>query len=501
MRYDTVVVGAGMGGLISAALLRKRKPNESLLVLESHTVSGGCASYFDRFVRLPGSEVKTRIRLDVGATTISGLEPNQPLGLILNELGIVLPVHQADPGVRVVLHDGTEIMRHADRVAWIAESRKIFGEATVGFWEDIHTLSGKAWSLLGDFLRFPPASISDLVSSLNPSLLRAFGLLPSLLQPMQSLLKRHGLDTNDRFVQFVNQQLLISVQNTMDDVPTLLGALALDYPSETYYVDGGLYTLIESLEQFVRNSGSEVRHKKRVVSIKPNKDGFEITTEKGLSIFSQRVVCNLTMWDMPSVIQSAPQKFVRWTKRHQRSAGPKAWGAIDLYGCIRDTFDDRGALYHQIHSQSDDGGKYSVFLSLSRRGDKTKAPDGWRSFSCSTHEANPERWFAMTASEETMEREKAQQRIERLLQLHVPGYATAERALIEVSTPYHFQFYTGRKDGRVGGVPHSMRRPLFFWPVAQTPINGIFMVGDTVFPGQGTSGIAHGARCLLDRIG
>ncbi len=501
MRYDTIIIGAGMGGLMSGALLKKRKPNESLLVLESHTVTGGCASYYDRFIKLPDSKEKSRIRLDVGATTVSGLEPGQPLRLILDELQLSLPLHHADPGVRVVLADGTEIIRYADREAWVKQCAEIFGTNTIRFWNDIHSYSKKAWTILGSLLRVPPSSITDILHLVQPSLLRSLELAPSLFRPFTSLLKKHNLENDQRFNAFIDQQLLISVQNTARDTPLLLGALALDYPSETYYVDGGLYTVAQGLENAIRDSEGEVRFKQRVVSIKKERGGFEIITAKDEVFHTKRLISNLTIWDTPKLVSSPPRNFLGWAKRHQKIPGQKPWGAIDLYGCIRDTIDDRGSLYHQLHGQMDSGSNYSAFLSISRRGDEIKAPSGWRTFSCSTHEENPERWFAMTKEEEVIEREKAKDRVEQLLHSYLPGYTESEKPFIEVSTPYHFNFYTGRTFGRVGGIPHSLKRPLLFWPNAQTPIKDLFMVGDTIFPGQGTPAIAHGVRCLLDRIG
>lgn len=41
--FDVLVIGAGIGGLSSAAILVKN--NLKTLVLEAHSVSGGCASF------------------------------------------------------------------------------------------------------------------------------------------------------------------------------------------------------------------------------------------------------------------------------------------------------------------------------------------------------------------------------------------------------------------------------------------------------------------------
>ena len=59
-KSDVVVVGAGIAGLTSAAILSKQ--GLSVTLVESHTQSGGCAGTFKR---------KNYI-FDVGATQVCG---------------------------------------------------------------------------------------------------------------------------------------------------------------------------------------------------------------------------------------------------------------------------------------------------------------------------------------------------------------------------------------------------------------------------------------------
>ena len=61
-KSEIVVVGAGIAGLTSAAILSKQ--GLSVPLIDSHTQSGGCAGTFKR---------KNYI-FDVGATQVAGLE-------------------------------------------------------------------------------------------------------------------------------------------------------------------------------------------------------------------------------------------------------------------------------------------------------------------------------------------------------------------------------------------------------------------------------------------
>lgn len=91
MVVDYVIIGAGYAGLSAAALLSHY--GFSVVVLESHTYVGGCASYFDR----------KEFTFDVGATTLSGLLPHQPLGKIFSTLGIAPTVKKLEPGMVISL--------------------------------------------------------------------------------------------------------------------------------------------------------------------------------------------------------------------------------------------------------------------------------------------------------------------------------------------------------------------------------------------------------------
>ena len=76
MRFDVIVVGAGIGGLICGALLSKR--GYKVLILEQHYQIGGYCSSFSRrgFI------------FNTGVENISGLWDKGPATYLLRELGL-----------------------------------------------------------------------------------------------------------------------------------------------------------------------------------------------------------------------------------------------------------------------------------------------------------------------------------------------------------------------------------------------------------------------------
>lgn len=81
MKYDTIVIGAGLGGLTTAAVLAKK--GKRVLVLEQHSIPGGCATVYER----------KGIRFEVGLHEMDlGSEYLDMKHLIFKKLGLNLPL-------------------------------------------------------------------------------------------------------------------------------------------------------------------------------------------------------------------------------------------------------------------------------------------------------------------------------------------------------------------------------------------------------------------------
>ncbi|HEY6171957.1 MAG TPA: NAD(P)/FAD-dependent oxidoreductase [Candidatus Kapabacteria bacterium] len=495
--YDVIIIGSGLGGLFSAALIKNAFPSLSILVLEGHTVPGGCASYYDRFIRVGDSEEKIRFRFDVGATTLSGIEEGQSVRQLLDTLKISIRSKHCEIGTHIVLSDGTRINRFADRDKWHRESARIFGNKTVAFWLEIEQLASKAWSVSGKYPFFPFIDLKDVLRTASTLKIEDIAITAKSQQSMWSLLAKHGLTCNTKFIAFLDEQLLISLQCKTQEAPLLLAALALDYPSETYYIEGGMYTVAERVAERFVELGGEIRYKEYVKSITYSiqDTNYSLVTKKESAFQAKHIISNATIWNTYSMLDDSLRNVRDYLSKDIVRIPDTIWGGLDIYGVIGDSVDDKGALYHQLH-----GDGYSVFLSLSDRDDRLKAPLGYRVFSCSTHERNPKSWFGLGKEEYDKKRQEAFERVEAPLYKYLDGYTNAKKLLIEFATPSSYEFYTRRSFGRVGGIPHTRSRKLWQWRSNATPQKGLYMVGDTVFPGQGTPALAQCALNLLERF-
>ena len=117
-----VVIGAGIGGLTTAALLAKA--GLDVTVLEAHVYPGGCAGTF----------YHQGYRFDAGATLAAGFEPGGGMTRLAETLGITWPVEPAEIALAAHLPDGSTVTRWTDPARWRAERERAFGPAGEPFW-------------------------------------------------------------------------------------------------------------------------------------------------------------------------------------------------------------------------------------------------------------------------------------------------------------------------------------------------------------------------------
>ncbi len=153
-RYDVIVVGAGNGGLTAAATLAKA--GVATLLLERHSVPGGCATSFCR----------GRFEFEVALHQLSGLgtaENPGPLRAVFEGLEVLdqLDLIVMEELYRTVGPDGLEVTLTADRNAVIAELQRRFPhekEAIAAFFE---FLAAFFMEVVGLFYLKDPAPTRD----------------------------------------------------------------------------------------------------------------------------------------------------------------------------------------------------------------------------------------------------------------------------------------------------------------------------------------------------
>ncbi len=487
-----IVIGAGVGGLTTAALLARS--GLDVTVLEAHVYPGGSAGTF----------YYQGYRFDAGATLAGGFYPDGPMDLLAKRVGIKWPARPIAPAMRVHLPDGLAVDRWGDGTRW-AERKEKFGEASFPFWRWQERTAEALWDFALETPPWPPQTIAqggDLLSAGLGWLADAprARLSPGFLRSAFSTVSRQLIGASDRLRLFVDAQLLISAQTTSMSANAWYGASALDLPRRgVVELEGGMGTIAALLSSAVEQFGGRVLHRQEVTKIvRENGRIHAVETKRGDFFPADIVIANLPPWNIASLLDGdLPSNLADLTP------DPPGWGAFMAYiGLDGAAVERKQPLHQQIIQARPLGEGNSVFISLNPEWDLNRGPLGKRTLTISTHTAlRP--WWDLFENDPDGYKKRKQVYTERLLSAveRVIPKVRAAADLVLPGTPVTFQRFTRRARGWVGGFPQTS----LFRAQAPQLLPELWMVGDSIFPGQSTAAVALGgmriARLVLQQLG
>ncbi len=489
--YDCVVIGAGVSGLTAAALLAHE--GAKVLVLERHTLAGGCASFYQR----------GGFRFDVGATLVGGFGARGAHRRVFEHLGLDVPAEPVEPAMVVHLPDAT-IVRYGD-ARWHAERVRAFGPGAEPFWAAQERIANLAWDFSAGFPGLP-ADAPSLAALARAFRLRHVPLVRTLGRTLGSLLPP---EASPRLRAFVDAHLLITAQVDATRADLAYGATALDLAREgTFHLEDGIASIAIALARSVRKSGCAIRYGVECSAIESERGRVTgVVTAEGRRIRCASVIGALPVQNLVALTPALREGGGASNRYRGRVAAlSQRWGAFMLYvGLPPGVVPDDLPFHHQRMGRYDAplGEGNTAFLSFSAPGELRRARGGGRAVTISTH-TDAARWerAAQTGELAALRSEYAERLLE-ALDAVVPG-ASRRAELIEPATPLTFAHYTGRLRGCVGGVPQTPAAANFGALTQRTPVAGLLLCGDTAFPGQSTvgatlSGLAA-ARSLCPKL-
>ena len=506
---DVAVVGAGFGGLSAALTLAER--GVDVTCLESLPYAGGCASTFTRH----------GVRYEAGATLFSGLTPatsHHAGGFFTRALarhGLAVDVDWIDPVIEHRGEGGLVVVGHRDRAAFVdglvvgISAQKAAGVRR--FCARQHRVAELLWPILDDDTRVPALTVAGMwsASGFHLGRLGAYArVAPTVLslrgKSLLDLLRDDGVDDVAALRSWCRSLCQISVQADIDDADAVFALCALDYVWRgTGHVRGGIGCLASALVSAVQHAGGSVQLARRARQIRRDDDGFVIETARG-PVHARRLVLNLLPIDAARLLDvDLP---ARWQARQHDV--DEAWGAVMLYAVVRAPPGADPAAHHvdvMLDARQSPIEGHHAFISLSaadegRFDDEAAAFGGGdlRTVTVSTHVA----LRALDNDAATLVA-TIQDRLRVAVDAALPGFAVLQTM---PGSPRTFARYTGRRAGAVGGVPRGVGRGWLDGAFDDGAfVEGVTLVGDSVFPGQSTLAVAVGgaraAHRLADALG
>jgi len=463
--HDVIVVGSGIGGTLFAALNHKKR---DLLLLEKDANLGGCCATFKRFNNY----------YNAGATTFVGYEEGHIIKSFFDEIGYKPKLKYSNVGVRIVQKD-KEVNRGQDFEAFLKQLDEQYPNVNNRvFWQTIKEIDEKFWQLKK--LYYAKHSLSAYGKSIA-CVAELFSTFKSELFISASAFIQKTLgEISTEYQAFIDAQLLITLQTKSKDLSLLTMALGLAYTfHKTYYVQGGMGSIIEDLLK-------EVPHKRNeaVLNIKKYSDHYEVHSSKAI-YKTKSVVLNSTIYQSTQLFEDKQiKKYYDKFKFSDQSA-------FVVYMKVKSSAD---FLHHYqiiLEKKIPNSISNAFFVSFSDKEDEKLSQEGY-SVTVSTHtKANI--WRGLSKEAYKAKKMQTEEHIKEAFLNYFDTIQENEISRIFSATAETFQSYIGRHN--CGGEALKVKN-LLSVPPCTTPFKGLYNIGDTVFAGQGWPGVALGVEVL-----
>ncbi|MEO0968485.1 MAG: carotenoid isomerase, partial [Cyanobacteria bacterium J06639_18] len=470
--FDVIVVGSGIGGLVTATQLAAK--GAKVLVLEKYIIPGGSAGYFER----------EEYRFDVGASMIFGFGQKGTTNLLTRALADVGVSQETIPDpVQVHYHlpNGLDIRVHRDYKRFLRHLITYFPNEKKG----IRQFYNRCWRVFNCLNQIELLSLEEpsyLMGVFLRNPFACFGLLRNLPLNAGDVARRYIKDP--LLLKFIDMECYCWSAVPAQMTPMINAGMVFSdrHYGGVNYPKGGVGQIAQKLVKGLTEIGGQIQYNAKVKQIITDK-GKAIGVElgNGKSYYARRIVSNATRWD--TFEKLLPQIELPVTEKNWQEAYEKSPSFLSMHlGVKVDVLPPETECHHILLSEWDEMRvpEGTIFVSIPTLLDPSLAPNGYHII----HAFTPDlinNWSGLTDAEYQEKKEAAAWRILAKLETLFPGLE-AGLDYMEVGTPRSHRRFLGRVDGTYGPIPRKKLPGLLKMPFNRTVIPGLYCVGDSTFP-------------------
>ena len=489
--WDVVVIGSGIGGLVTASQLAAK--GAKVLVLERYLIPGGSGGSFKR----------EGYTFDVGASMIFGFGQKGHTNLLTRALADVGEACEtiADPAqLEYHLPDGLDVAVDRDYDSFVDRLSALFPHEAKG----IRAFYDTCWIVFNCLDAMPLLSLEDpayLAKVFFRAPLACLGLARWLPVNVGDVARKHIQDP--ALLKFIDMECFCWSVMPADLTPMINAGMVFSdrHAGGINYPKGGVGVIAQKLVAGLERHGGAIRYQARVTKVLlDNGKAVGVRLADGEEIRARRVVSNATRWDTFGGLieeQDTPAQERTWRRRYKPSPS-----FLSLHLGVEASLIPAGTHCHHLlledwQAMEDEQGV--VFVSMPSLLDPSLAPPDRHivhAFTPSSMEA----WSGLGPTDYATKKQADADRLISRLEAILPGLGAAIRHR-EVGTPRSHRRFLGRSGGSYGPVP-ALRLPgLLPMPFNRTGIPGLYCVGDSCFPGQGLNAVAFSGFACAHRLG
>jgi len=479
-KYQVIIIGAGIGGLTTAALLAKR--GVEVLVIEQHYLPGGACTSFKREERV----------FDCGAATMYGFGEKgfNSLRYVMNELEEEIEIIPRDIFFRMWFLDH-EILFWKDIDEYLKELIKVFPDQE----HELRNFYNYLYNFYDKFIKdknmLNPPSEMTLMDQMKLFFRYPIGTLKlglMLFKSAKDIMKKYI--KNENLISYFDMLFSGFSYTLAHETPAMMALTMLtdNHEGGPVYVAGGAQVYSNKLEKAIEKFGGTLlfRHYVEEILMDEKHKAHGVRLDDGTEIIAEKIVSDASIWNLYDKLiarDHISEKQLAWA----RSFKP-TYPAMVLHAAVdKKVFPDTLYPVEFFITDSTQVDSGDIMLYIPSLEDETLCPPDEHVitiFSPAPGQTWPGPKDPEYQSLEYNERKKEKaEEIFSEIERRFPGFSKAIKMLY-IGTPSTIEKYTLKNWGCVGGPLQSIGQELLKRPHAKTDWKNLYACGDSTTMGM-----------------